>query len=86
VRTATEHRVQALELTRRLGDRRTTAELLIADAATALAEGAVGPGSLRGLHEAAQLAAQVDWREGVAQSEQVLRRSQPPAGSASPSR
>jgi tetratricopeptide (TPR) repeat protein len=82
-RTASEHRVQALELTRRLGDRRSTAELLIADASTALAEGAVRPGSLRDLHEAAQLAAQVDWQEGVAQSEQVLRQSQPPAGSPS---
>jgi len=60
---------------RRLGDRRATAELLIADAQSVLQSGGMRRDTLTRLQEASQLAAQVGWREGVEKSEQVLRAS-----------
>jgi tetratricopeptide (TPR) repeat protein len=72
---AQKHRMQALEMMRRLGDRRATAELLIADAQSVLQAGGVRHDTLTRLQEASQLAAQVDWREGVEKSEQVIRAS-----------
>jgi tetratricopeptide (TPR) repeat protein len=75
---AEEHRAQALELLRRLGDRRGAAEILIAEAQTQLSRGGARRDTLLRLQEASQLAAQVGWKEGVEKSEQVLRQSAAP--------
>jgi hypothetical protein len=78
-----DHRAHALQLMRRLGDRRSTAELLIADAATIMRRGGVRRDTLMRLQEASQLAAQVGWQEGVVQSEQAIRDSEPVDAAAS---
>jgi tetratricopeptide (TPR) repeat protein len=86
---AQKHRAQALDMMRRLGDRRATAELLIADAQSVLQSGGMRRDTLTRLQEASQLAAQVGWREGVEKSEQVLRASSsvpPKTQSAAPQR
>jgi hypothetical protein len=59
-RNAAEHRRLAVEQLRRVGDRRTTAELLLALATPA------------GLREAESLARQVGWQEGVDRSRAAL--------------
>jgi serine/threonine-protein kinase len=61
------HRVKAVEWMRNLGDRRSTAELLIALAGEDLAAGAADQARAR-LIEARELADSVDWTDGVAQS------------------
>jgi tetratricopeptide (TPR) repeat protein len=85
VKLAMDHRAHALQLMRRLGDRRSTAELLIADAATIMRRGGVRRDTLMRLQEASQLAAQVGWQEGVVQSEQAIRDSEPVDAAASTS-
>jgi hypothetical protein len=66
---ATDHRRQALDELRRVGDRRTTAELLIALAHP----GGADSGDARAwLTEADALAAQVGWHEGVIKSRAAL--------------
>ncbi|HJZ85150.1 MAG TPA: hypothetical protein VKN99_08285, partial [Polyangia bacterium] len=75
---AADHRAEALALMRRLGDRRSTAELLLADAQTVLQRSGMRRDTLMRLQEASQLAAQVGWREGVERSEQVIRQSSLP--------
>jgi hypothetical protein len=66
---ATEHRRSALEVLRRMGDRRTTAELLIA---LANPRGASAVDARAWLTEADALAAQVGWHEGVLRSRAAL--------------
>jgi hypothetical protein len=66
---ATDHRRYALEELRRVGDRRTTAELLIA---LADPRGASAHDARAWLIEADTLAAQVGWHEGVARSRAAL--------------
>jgi hypothetical protein len=66
---ATEHRREAVEELRRIGDRRTTAELLIA---LADPRGA-NAGDVRAwLTEADALSSQIRWQEGVARSRAAL--------------
>ncbi|HEY3358368.1 MAG TPA: protein kinase [Polyangia bacterium] len=61
------HRVKAVEWMRNLGDRRSTAELLIALASEDAAAGAADQARAR-LIEAHELAVSVDWQDGIAQS------------------
>ena len=78
-------RQAALNIFRKLGDRKSTAEILLVDAQVALGRKTLHKDTLDRLEEAARLAAQVDWREGVQQSakvvDQVVRQtgSTPPA-------
>jgi hypothetical protein len=68
-RHAAEHRRLAVEQLRRIGDRRTTAELLLALANPA---GASLIDMRAGLREAENLAKQVGWQEGVDRSRAAL--------------
>ncbi len=70
-RDAVEHRRLAVEELRRVGDRRTTAELLIA---LADPEGASAVEAKAWLAEADVLAAEVGWQEGVDRSRAQLAR------------
>ena len=65
-------RQEALAIFRRLGDRKSTAEVLLVDAQIALGRKSAGSDTLDRLEEAARLAAQVDWREGVQESAKVV--------------
>jgi hypothetical protein len=66
---AAEHRRSAAEEMRRVGDRRSTAELLLAMADPE----AVGPGDARAwLEEADALSSQIGWHEGVERSRAAL--------------
>jgi hypothetical protein len=67
---ASEHRREAIEALRRLGDRRSTAELLLG---CALSEPNDRAAPRRWLAEAGELARQVGWREGVARAQEALR-------------
>jgi hypothetical protein len=71
---ATEHRRQAVEELRRIGDRRTTAELLIA---LADPRGASVVDARQWLKEADALASQIGWQEGVTRSRAALAQLSP---------
>ena len=60
---------------RKLGDRRATAELILADVQSTLQSGGMRRDTLTQIKEAGELAAQVGWQEGVKKSEDVLRQS-----------
>jgi tetratricopeptide (TPR) repeat protein len=68
---AVEHRRLAVEELRRVGDRRSTAELLIA---LADPQGASAVEAKAWLHEADVLAAEIGWQEGVDRSRAQLAR------------
>jgi serine/threonine protein kinase/tetratricopeptide (TPR) repeat protein len=74
---ALHHRTRAIEEMRALGDRRTTAELLLASAQAAIERGP-GPEWLadpaEALRDARRLAAEVGWGEGVERIEDVAKR------------
>jgi serine/threonine-protein kinase len=76
---AATHRTQALDMMRRLGDRRSTAELLLADVQSLLSTGGIRRDTVTRLQEASQLAASVGWKEGVRRSSEALKKSSPPA-------
>jgi serine/threonine-protein kinase len=65
------HRVQAVEWMRNLGDRRSTAQLLLALADADLAAGAPDQARVR-LQEARDLSVAVEWKDGVEQSGATL--------------
>jgi hypothetical protein len=68
---ASPHRVAAIEHMRSLGDRRTTAELLLALAREDVATGAPDRARAR-LLEAAELAQALEWSEGLQRSRTSL--------------
>ena len=68
--TAGQHRDAAIDALRRLGDRRTTAELLLGSALAAPLDDSAPRAALA---EAGELARQVGWLEGVARAQQALR-------------
>jgi len=70
---AAVHRRRGLALIRRLGDRKSTAELLLAEAQHEIRQGHVRRGTISHVREAAELAAEVGWKEGVERSLLVLR-------------
>jgi serine/threonine-protein kinase len=72
VAEAEASRQAALVIFRKLGDRKSTAEILLVDAQVALGRRKVRKDTLDRLEEAARLAAQVDWREGVQESAKVV--------------
>jgi len=65
---ALRHRANAIDEMRRLGDRRSTAELLIDNAHTTPRRADGADEQARGLALAARLAGEIGWQEGVARS------------------
>jgi tetratricopeptide (TPR) repeat protein len=78
---ANDSRQAALAIFRKLGDRKSTAEMLLIDAQVSLGQAHSPADTLQRLEEAARLAAQVDWREGVERSARLVVQSgsSPPA-------
>ena len=72
---AAVYRRRGLAIIRRLGDRKSTAELLLAEAQTEIRQGRVRRSTVSQVREAGQLAAEVGWTEGVLRSEDVLKQA-----------
>jgi serine/threonine-protein kinase len=72
---AGDHRARALDLFRKLGDRRALAEVSIAVAQTSLKRAGLQRDTRMRLREAADLAEQVGWLEGAEKCEAALRDS-----------
>jgi serine/threonine-protein kinase len=75
VEQASHHRRRGLELIRKVGDRKSTAELLIADARAAESSGTEDKSTRAALEQAERIAAEVGWKEGVELSRAVRRRT-----------